>query len=249
MEKKKALRIAGELCTIFSPRFRLLKSVVDAFFARTSVRQPVPSIVDICLFPEVRAIVDIDPSMNLIEDDLKKELNPILASLVARWRADVDSQLLEFAESNLGISRCTNLSLLASAIFKCSRCRVGCPYPDILSHRCLQTTPESYQYNGNNRDPLRWLTYEGRVQAMYNNSCPWSCNVLESSPWRERTKGVIRTCGLDPRTATCHDMDALDMKTRLVCRLCRHSASRTAMTWRTAVKIHHLRKSLLAKIC
>jgi hypothetical protein len=247
METKKALRIAGELCTVFSHRFSLLKSVVDAFFARTSVRQPLPYIADICLFPEVRAIVDVDPSMKLIEGDLQKELHPILTSLVARWRTDVDSQLLEFAESNLGIAKSTNLSLLASAIFKCSRCRVGCPYPDILAHRCLQTTSESYQYSGNSRDPLRWLTYEGRVQAMYNSFCPWSCNVLESSPWRERTQSVIRTCGADPRIATCHDMDALDA--RLVCQLCRQSSLRTAMSWRTAVNIHYLRKSPLAKIC
>jgi len=97
-------------------------------------------------------------------------------------------------------------------------------YPAILAHRCLSTVllPGSYTYSADYDD----------VAIQIYGRYPFSLNVLDRET-RSGTTNVIQICGLDPKVATCYDMDQAD--TRLTCKICNENGRRKIMTWRTAL--------------
>lgn len=201
-----------------------------------------PQIIDFYFIPEIRALVDVEPSATLDAQVLVEQLTTTFPSLVHRWKQDVETQISAIVAAEVHPPSGVNPLALVSAVFTCLNCNGARPYPAILGHPCLhmpyvrdEQSHTKTQAMANSRDRKAYRSYDTRPQAIHDCH-PWSLDVLKVSA--DRVKNLIEACGKDPCSATCEGMDAADA--RFICLLCRRPGSMILMDWRTAVSIDSL---------
>jgi hypothetical protein len=209
---------------VFRAAFMELKIVVETL-GQTLNRgdRLFPRIADVCLFPEVREIMDVELGDLPTREELEAKLTPIFPKLVSDWVARLNAQLSGLITSHFSPPAGVNPLHLACARPKCSSCHFVGAYADMLSHGCLY---KSNQYL-HIRKP--WISYETRVFTLFQSF--WECSFAMGDIHAARYKKVIEACGKDPDRAMVEEMNELDAK--LICLLCRNPE---VMTWQVAVR-------------
>lgn len=225
METSKAIRLNRERRDSLSRGFNVLKSAFLEFTHSHMAKGEIsPCLIDVCLDPEVRNLLDVAPN-NTTHQDFRKELLPFFPSVCARWRESIESRLLERMSSSTRFRRGGNKFELASVIFKCTTCGDPLRYPAVLTHGCLNAVLPSSAYSISNEFV--------HIAAQAYRRQPWSADVLDPTSWSGLISKVIHLCGFNPKTATCDQMDQTGA--RLTCKSCNRNGRRSIMTWRAAV--------------
>ncbi|KAK0481359.1 hypothetical protein IW261DRAFT_1606680 [Armillaria novae-zelandiae] len=159
----------------------------------------------------------------------------IADSLQAMWihLPDVASKLRDAQTSKLTeLMKQAGLKAdlhLATTVFRCTECCQSYQYPYVLAHRCpSQELAKPF----NDED---WKPYVlRRISHCY---MAWSESQFSiDQETVDKVACLIKTCGLDPETATYEDMDTLDY--RIICNHCSNSQTKgrkQVMRWRAAV--------------
>jgi len=224
MENSRAGRLFKERRDSLMMGFNVLRNAFLEFrSSHVADGEIYPSLIDICLEPEVQSVLD-DGLNNKSRQDLHDELLPFFPSICARWRESIESRLLERMSSSNRFRKRGNQFTLASVIFKCTTCGDALQYPAVLTHGCLNAVIP----NSTSNDYPDVAAYVYRRQ-------PWSADVLDLTSWSGLISKVIHLCGFNPKTATCDQMD--QTRARLTCKSCNRNGRRTIMTWRAAVSL------------
>jgi hypothetical protein len=222
MEHSKTERLYEDRRKSLSVLFNILQ---EAFweFRRSHVAMGdlCPRLIDVCLEPEVRNLLDVVTPM----EDLHEQLLTFFPQICARWRESVESRLLEWMSTSIGFPKEGSTFQLASAIFKCSTCGDALWYPAVLAHGCLNAVvpPGTFSLSHN---------YD-QVAIMVFCRHPFSVGILDLNTWSETITKVLHLWGFDPKTATCEQLDQANG--RLTCKPCNESGRRRIMTWSTLV--------------
>jgi len=154
---------------------------------------------------------------------------------------------LELATTVFRCNSCTWTPLLYSLDYEdddYSRVNTLLFYPQVLGHRCLTRESLGYWDSLHDNDYTRRLSNE----QFMSRTCWGRKGLAVDSPASKVAKKFVQMAGLDPLTATVHDMDCLDL--RFSCLICIKSPTKSKparvvldnsgavvplLTWRAAV--------------
>ncbi|KAJ7497574.1 hypothetical protein FB451DRAFT_1211984 [Mycena latifolia] len=230
---------AGLKGSVMSQRFSsLYQTFANSLDGLTKNLAFPPTILDVALIPEVRAILEVDVKVKLGVEDFTAALTPQLPTLVSAWSRAFEQELRDHTRAalNLPPDSAADPFEHALAYFTCPRkCCQGhftgrwnpCPPWSYWS----DSTPETYA--------------EGAARAYHRDPCTVDRLSLEKG--RAILENVIKLYGKDPQSATCEEMDAAPGK--LWCMRC--SMANQPAGWRDApahsTKFHEKWSSLRAR--
>lgn len=191
-------------------RLRVLSVAVAAILPR---RRGEPSLCDIALgIPELKPILE-EPSQEGVTVADFDFLKTALPAFAVKWREDVQAHLRSVAMEKIkaaGVELAPSVDPLSSAIgsvFICTSCTdshvirrdylTEFTYPDLLSHVCIR---QALPYTGN---------YFADAVAEHLRHLPHWEPAKFQSIGVDMMKGLLEKCGLEPKTATLADLDAL----------------------------------------
>ncbi|TRM61375.1 hypothetical protein BD626DRAFT_85719 [Schizophyllum amplum] len=197
MEQMKAARLSQAL----RARYELLSKTYRTFCRDKPLRTVFPGVGDIITIAEVAIMIEDTPyDVKLTEADLRAVLDAIPESYFANWRAVCDTALVKLLNSARRKDYATEADLdLASTVFgiegRNRRYDKDLPYPLVLvSEELTRVSP-----NGSSvAEPNVGLGQQA-----------WSADRLIVST-RDIAKLLVELARLDPRRATCEDMDDVD---------------------------------------
>ncbi|KAJ6502227.1 hypothetical protein C8R45DRAFT_612876 [Mycena sanguinolenta] len=194
-----------------------------------------PSISDLCIMPEYRAVLERPAADRTVEQDFADALAH-LSEQTDQWRQsniDILLQLLPASSKKQGKKQLdTSILDLCTTFFRCHSCREPISYPRILKHACLRNPRrlEETEEDGKEDTLLRALR-----EAPWVHGCQGIAFDVEAS---NIAAMLITLCGQDPKTLTTAGMDEVD--SRFECVRCAHpSKGKLVMTWRIAL-LHEL---------
>ncbi|KAJ7685466.1 hypothetical protein DFH06DRAFT_43974 [Mycena polygramma] len=226
----KRLRLERHRIDTLSTRILVLTAAAIKDLNALAICEVRPSIPDVCVMPEYRAILERPSETDVQKEDFE-ELLTHLPEQADQWRKSNIQLLLQLLP---GSKKQGNKTLdirpleLCTTFFRCHSCREPISYPRILSHACLNKLGSHIEEDD---DIL--------LQAF--RSAPWiygQKGIVFDTEASSITAMLIKLCGHDPKTLTSAAMDELDL--RFECLRCVHpSKGRLVMKWRIAL-LHEL---------
>ena len=236
MEGVKAKRLEREHRVITNKRLRDLRQARDQCIATLPANYIHPTTGELFHLPFIQDIIStLSPTATFSGDDLeliKRSFNDINQ----QWQKDVESQLRGIASK--GYKEDVNPETvvgLATTFFVCTSCSLHfMRYPVVLMHRCPAKISSL-----NWEDELDMMVGSSSLSAgetYWNNTE----TIVVKPKQTEFMASVVSMTGLDPKTATAKDMDALDPI--FECVPCNDfKEGRATMSWTTTVcSIFHL---------
>ncbi|KAK0466144.1 uncharacterized protein EV420DRAFT_1743970 [Desarmillaria tabescens] len=220
-EEHKANRVKRDMVWTIHKRARLFASTYSDATRDIPLLPMFPKAVDAALLNPFSKIMFATPLDQDITESLKAALVD-LPEVAAEWRETQASGLKGLLEK-AGFKPDLNL---ATSFFDCNCCHHLFQYPYVLAHRCaLQYT------SGDAFDPKDWTTYA--LTRISPDPCvAWSASHFTvNGEALTRVQDIIRTCCLNPDTATREDMDSLEC--RVICNHCSNT-SKFVMQWNNA---------------
>ncbi|KAJ7747258.1 hypothetical protein B0H16DRAFT_1555322 [Mycena metata] len=160
-----------------------------------------PRIMEIALFPEVRAVLEGDVISEMKETDLKVAIEPKLPKLLEAWSRTFEIQLRDYTRTSLNMPSDSTADPFKQALayFVCNN---RCCYGHFTGHWELCSRG---RYTSDEPEPDPYAE-----QVLRTFDCtPCIPNIMFSlEPARAILEDVIRRFGKDPQTATCEEMDA-----------------------------------------
>lgn len=237
MEGVKAERLEREHRAITDKRLGDLRKARDHCIAALPVNCIHPTAGELFLLPFIQGIVaTLSPTASFSEDDLdliKGSFNDINQ----QWQKGVESKLREIASN--GYKENVNPETvvgLATTFFVCTSCSLRyLRYPGVLMHKC----PSKANFVDTWEGDLDYMIGSPKLsegETYWNNEG----TIVVKPEQTEFMASVVSMTGLDPKTATAQDMDALDPIFECVSCNDFHEG-RTTMSWMTTVwSISHL---------
>ncbi|KAK0466145.1 uncharacterized protein EV420DRAFT_811718 [Desarmillaria tabescens] len=166
------------------------------------------------IFPKAESVVIQEPFSTLFFDtplnlsiaDSLQAMWVHLPGVASKWREVQTAELLKLMQE-AGLKLDINL---ATTVFTCTNCRQIFQYPYVLAHNCSFWQPYK------DLNPEDWKPYALRY---ISSGVAWSATLFTTNEESiKKVEYLIKTCGLDPETATQEDMNALDC--RVICNHC-----------------------------
>ncbi|GJE86997.1 F-box protein [Phanerochaete sordida] len=221
-EGVRANMLEEERLRVSRARLEIFDCVLGSVFP---YRHGEPSRVDIALgMPEIREIIERPPREAVTEESFAF-LHDAFPAFRTRWRKQAEAYLGQLVRKAVGKLRkdVDPMQLAVAAAFYCPSCRITCPYPAVLSHKCdsLSNDLEAKLKNGSN--PYRRVVLDNFMLQLYDWShsrelIHWDTRVFKYTAEVAALKQVVALAGLDYKTATQADMDA--SPARFVCMVC-----------------------------
>ncbi|KAF8838076.1 hypothetical protein BDN67DRAFT_1004531 [Paxillus ammoniavirescens] len=230
--------------TVYGRRREVLVELYEDYVSRSAppgaAFDILPHVADVATFPLFDAVIHAPQDSDITRDSFSAAFLEF-PSFVRSWIRAKQSQLSTLVvlpkESFPARRFATNVNLtpverlkLASAVFVSNWNGNVMMYPDVLYfvefNRIHFDTPFSFW-----RKLIPFEEITARVFGAY----PWSLVDSDGNNLIELftpAAFVVLACGLDPRTATCDDMDERDA--RLTCKYCPDKVPK-ARTWKNAV--------------
>ncbi|KIM79606.1 hypothetical protein PILCRDRAFT_549999 [Piloderma croceum F 1598] len=219
-------------------RAKVVVALLEDFALERPINEVIPGPADVCDMDEFKTVIEDTPDDVEVTQESFKQAMERLPHLITQWRSAKDAELVRImsasasapTESQLNESQPENnraLLELATTFFHCKSCSGMISYPRILVHSC--THVYSWRHREVN-DPR--YTLWGILTDV-----PWNLGgdiigIKEGA--KESGSLVVKSCGLDPDTASTQEMDNLDA--RFECESCVNSSGRLIMEWRMAVQ-------------
>lgn len=221
----KADRLEREHHAITDVRLRDLRKAHDHCIATLPVNSIHPTTGELFRLPFIqRIIASLSPTASFSEDDLEL-INFFFNDINQQWQKDIEFRLRDIASKGYkeDVDPETVVSL-ATTFFVCTSCSSRyLRYPGVLMHNCLPTGEGDPDFViGSSRSS------EGEIY--WNNEG----KIVVKPEHTEFMASVVSLTGLDPKTATAQDMDALDPIFECVSCNDFHEG-RATMSWTTTV--------------
>lgn len=217
---------------LLKQRLRIIVDLLNTYAETRPSTDPLPSAADICIMPQVKAIVE-NPSLEAYTDlESFAEIQTQLPSLCHEWITSKNKELLALMPRVAGVPNGPGSDEsfrleLATTFFKCSECLEPISYPRILAHSCLTTL----RIGNRNREDDVALIFSSL------DSEPWNFDggrVKYFKSAEASSRGVIRACGFTADVATSANLN--DMGRWLECLHCSHRVKgRAVFKWQRAV--------------
>ncbi|KAK0209114.1 hypothetical protein DFS33DRAFT_1307746 [Desarmillaria ectypa] len=221
-EQYKSARLKKEMISAVEKRADLFEEAYSDVTRNEPLLPILPKSGDVVI-QEPFSTLFFDTPLNLSITDSLQAMWVHLPGVASKWREVQTFELLKVMKK-AGLKPDINL---ATTVFTCKHCGEICQYPYVLAHCCSLWQP----YKSLN--PEDWKPYALRH---ISSSAAWSASHFTVNQESfKKVKYLIKTCGLDPETATHEDMDALDC--RVICNHCSSSNTDDAkyvMRWRNA---------------
>lgn len=228
MEDIKEQRLKEERREVFLRRMsRIFSLVADDYMTprRTAASEFNPTVVDLVLMPQMRAIIDVPGDTIVDNEETLNMIHKLLPSLIDEWQSDVKATLHNLMKQDFSDDGYGNPLDLAIAYFNCAHCGKIYPYPQVIAHRCLRPAWAPYY-----EDPTglyeRAAFQTGRCRAFKSSRLGFS-TVLPIA------RKIIELCGKNPARTTMDEMNGLDIM--LSCTNLSRPETRLVMSWRAAV--------------
>ncbi|KAK0433554.1 hypothetical protein EV421DRAFT_2040149 [Armillaria borealis] len=218
----KFIRLRRERIRAVEVRIRLFEDAYSAVMRDEPLLPIIPKPDDV-LVQEPFSTLFFDTPLDVSIADSLQAMWIHLPDVASKLREAQTSELTELMEQ-AGLKPDVHL---ATTVFACTECCEFYLYPYVLAHRCPFRQPAKLF---NDED---WKPYALR---RISHRMAWSerqFTIDQESV--DKVACLIKTCGLDPETATHEDMDALDC--RIICNHCSDGQTdgfKHVMRWRAA---------------
>ncbi|KAF8997048.1 hypothetical protein BDQ17DRAFT_1429254 [Cyathus striatus] len=247
MEEKKAERLEWQESAMLHLRRPLLRILRKQYAKTLPPNSIVPPEADLNDYEPFRNIIEeTPPDQEVTIDDFNDVLDG-LPEFVSQWRGEKDRELLRIMGAPVTENPDFSPLKLATTVFHCAKsysfrsspcCYVS--YPQILVHKCARSYGTRRLYPSEISAPMGYddELYIDLGEAKWNSEG----QVLFSTQGHQIAEKIVSLCELDPKSATCEDMDARDPVFQ--CNLCTRDGARCCMRWREAIyhslSEHHL---------
>ncbi|KAK7063931.1 F-box domain-containing protein [Favolaschia claudopus] len=232
MEEMKKKRLDREHVVIVNTRKALATKVLRTFKrSQLPWSDFMPNGPDFCDdFPRIKEII-VQPSSVTVNEQTFEALLPDFPGMIATWREGLRERVANVYKTahddeTLSASDLETRLNLATTVFKCVACSQGSSlfatmmamglmspkrcqplfYPNILAHEC---------WSRNEDFSLVMMFLSNRVQRDHI----WNCSGLRlDSELSDVVAGIVKACGMNPKTTTVEEMDAADA--RFACHAC-----------------------------
>jgi hypothetical protein len=237
MENTKSRRVQQERRTFLRGRLAALNTVRETCVSTLPANAIYPTTTDLFRIPFVRSIIDTVPATGDFTSD---DLEPVRLSfddLNLQWQKEIEQKLMDLIQAAKGSDVQDSLDAkavltLATSFFSCRRCPRFLRYPAILMHPCAT----KYNHQALEKDDPDYLYIAEIREETFWNANHYISMKLGHIAIVSRILDVV---GLDPKTATAQEMDALNPI--FECISCNNlSAGRAIMSWKTAVCLSDL---------
>ncbi|CAA7265272.1 unnamed protein product [Cyclocybe aegerita] len=214
MESLKEKRIAREKKVLYQDRLTLLKRVYEVYVETLPVNSVHPNTADLFSNPVVRDIVLSDPRSAEFTEDNLEVVQQSFEQLVAQWRKDVDTMLIDLIKKSCPEYEFDPATVLhlATSIFSCNGCSHHGEYtrhsssmsPSVaLAHRCARQMGYSYD---DSVDPETRAAQAAISQVTWN----FTKRIFFDAKTLPVMTHLVELCGLDAARATAKELDELD---------------------------------------
>jgi len=230
MKSAKAKRLESLYLGIAGKRLNDLKAIRNAWIESLPANSIYPTCSELMRLPFVQNIFD-----NLTKEDKLTEahlesIRLALDDLNVEWQENIKNELIEIVSSSSEDTVDPETALdLATTFFACTTCyRLRfLRYPNVIMHKC--TTTLDWQSSNEGDKQTRFLRNHFK-ETLWNTKK----DIVIRPEHTAFVAELVRLAGLDPKTATVQEMDALDPI--FECVSCNHFLQgRATMTWKTAV--------------
>ncbi|SJL15790.1 uncharacterized protein ARMOST_19295 [Armillaria ostoyae] len=221
-QQHKFIRLRRERIHAVEVRIRLFEDAYSAVMRDEPLLPIIPKPDDV-LVQEPFSTLFFDTPLDVSIADSLQAMWIHLPDVASKLREAQTSELTELMEQ-AGLKPDVHL---ATTVFACTECCEFYLYPYVLAHRCPFRQPAK---PFNDED---WKPYALR---RISHRMAWSerqFTIDQESV--DKVACLIKTCGLDPETATHEDMDAPDC--RIICNHCSDGQTdgfKHVMRWRAA---------------
>lgn len=203
----------------------------------------IPPLADIHEMDDIKLILNA-PSEKVISEEyeysyIDRIIEQRLPKMTKEWRRAKDIELLSLIPISKKDTKASSPNAhdvsklsLATTFFHCDVCRTAISYPRILVHKCLSQFPDH---------PSLDILDERFFVFMDLGSEPWNFEkrIRFHRSAHTMARRVVRSCGLNPNTATISDMNDADYWLEDVSPPNKgessHEYSRPVMRWSTAM--------------
>lgn len=232
MQKAKTSRLDNIYVGIASKRVNDLKAIRQAWIENLPANSIYPTTSEFTRLPLVQNIFgNLAKDENLTEADLES-IRVALDDLNIEWQDKIKNELVEIISKNsedtvLDPQTVLNLATTFFACTTCYRSRF-LRYPNVIMHKCATALDWKSSHEGD---------LETRFLRQHCKETFWNYkgDIVIKPEHTAFVAELVRLAGLDPKTATVQEMDALDPI--FECVHCNSFAlGRATMTWKTAVR-------------
>jgi hypothetical protein len=232
MQKAKTSRLDTIYIGIASKRVNDLKAIRQAWVENLPANSIYPTTSEFTRLPLVQNIFGkLAKDENLTEADLES-IRVALDDLNIEWQGKIKNELFQIvskSSEDTVLDPQTALNL-ATTFFACTTCYRSrfLRYPNVLMHKCATALDWKSSHEGD---------LETRFLRQHCKETLWNYkgDIVIKPEHTAFVAELVRLAGLDPKTATVQEMDALDPI--FECVHCNSFAlGRATMTWKTAVR-------------
>ena len=241
MKNIRVQRLQHELEERLRARKGVFKEALLAFHLHPQ-HWPILRPGDLALMSEFREVMCAPASVTVTKDsfeaaaaqmpkygkELEERVHKELLGLVAKLRKDLETKgdgSSEDAAPQDDKPLDVKVLSLATTCFRCTICKRGLFYPEVLKHRCLRSQPPTVKASD-----IYGQFVAKQVSVNWTNELPMKiAGILEAREPYKYVVEVLKVCGKDaPEKVTAKEMDAVP-DLRFV------AGKRTVVTWRAMV--------------
>lgn len=206
-------------------RLQILSKMLEDY-ATGTMDKVIPTLADIAFIPKIRNILRIKDISVYSTEESFNEVRAELPKMSKEWQRSKSESLVTHMPQGMNFSHLS----LAIAFFQCHECTEPISYPRILAHSCLRKLRTGYRNRED--DVVRLLAALGEE--------PWNLEPRNGVQWHPYAVAcavdVVSGFGLQPNTATAHNMDTADVEW-VECLGCRDPVKQRSVVyqWRSAV--------------
>ncbi len=208
IQKYRALHAEEDRSNSIRQRTDVLNSMYKTYKQQflPVIWREMPALVDICMFPVFKAIIERPTEENVTEGSFTEAMSE-LPTLIADWQQRRDTELRALipaletqnpSQAAYGSANVVDPLKLATTVFSCER---RCPAmfaTDIWRHRCA-SRQQFYFNNGPIKD----------VDDLYSRL--GNSKLSFDAPGSAVAASLIRLASRDPTATTAEEMDSLDL--------------------------------------
>ncbi|KAJ3755728.1 hypothetical protein EV360DRAFT_85641 [Lentinula raphanica] len=194
-------RIAEIVKAAALERYEKLHKSYNEIVTNVDFREPFPLAEDVLDDQVCEELVwNTPPEIDLTSDFLSLQIAQFMPSFIQRWKSAKVLELVNKIKEVVPTFAMSDLQL-ATTIFRCGRCSRKMHFPEMFYHRCCREPLSS------NHSRMKIFTEKS---PLFQRKAPWNSSFIHlyNGPSMIVVQDVIKACGLEPETASIHDLYA-----------------------------------------